>query len=152
MVDIGKSINAALLPAVILIALGIVSNVIGAIPILNFLLCIIGIPLFIVNLAILGWSGFRAVKKYGMDLVGGAITGALAGGVSGFVNGIIGLILTMLGIGAGAAMGGGDLGGLAMGAGFELIAGIISIVVGLIFGLILGAILGAAGAFVAQKK
>jgi hypothetical protein len=145
--DLKKAMDAAMIPAAILTAIGIVSALIGAIPVLNMLLCILGLPILIVNLAVLGWSGFRAVKEYGMDLVGGAVVGAMAGLASALIGGIVQFLLNMLGLGA-AVMGSGD----AIGGAVGVVGGIIGLIFGVIFGTIFGAILGAVGAFVAGMK
>lgn len=153
--DLKKAMDAAMIPAAILTVIGIGSAVIGAIPFLNVLLCLLGLPILIINIAVLGWSGFRAVKEFGMDLVGGAVVGAIAGLVSALIGGIVGLVLNLLGIGANMAasgMGGGDVGGAAIGGAVGLVGGIVGLVVGVVFGTIFGAILGAAGAFVAGMK
>lgn len=147
-IDIGKSLKVGTIPIVILVVIGVVSNVIGAIPVLNFLLCLIGIPLTIVSWGVLAWSGYKSVKEAGMDVVGGAVTGALVGAISGLVNAIVGFLLSLLGIGAGLAMGGEDGVGAAVGVGF----GIVGIVVAPIVGAVIGAIFGAIGAFVAGMK
>lgn len=145
--DIGKSLKVAMIPIVILIAIGIFSTVVGAIPVLNMLMCVVGIPLTIVGWVVLAWSGFKAVKEAQMDLVGGAVTGALAGFVSGLVNGVVAFVFNMLGMGVGVATGG-DVGGAAIGAGF----GAVVIVAGIVGGTVIGLVLGAIGAFVAGMK
>ncbi len=150
--DMKKIMDAAMIPAVILSVIGVASAIIGAIPFLNVLLCLLGLPLLIVNIAVLGWAGFRGVKNYGLDLVGGALAGALAGLISAVIGGVVGLVLNLLGMGANVAasgMGGGDLGGAAIGGAVGIVGGIIGLVVGVVFGTIFGAILGAIGAFVA---
>ena len=145
--DIGKSLKVAMIPIVILIAIGIFSTIIGMIPVLNMLLCIVGLPLAIIGWVVIAWSGYKAVKEAQMDLVGGAITGGLAALISGVVNGLISFVLNILGVGVGVATGG-DVGGAAFSAGIGAVALVIGIVVGTIIGLILGAI----GAFVAGMK
>jgi len=145
--DIGKSLKVATIPIVILIAIGIFSSVIGAIPVLNMLLCLVGIPLAIVGWVVTAWAGYKAVKEAQMDLVGGAITGGLTALVAGIVNGVVSFVLSMLGVGVGVASGG-DVGGAAIGAGFSAVFIVVGIVVGTIVGLVLGAI----GAFVAGMK
>ncbi|MEW6721977.1 MAG: hypothetical protein AB1324_01815 [Candidatus Micrarchaeota archaeon] len=147
-IDIGKSLKVATIPIVILIAIGVFSAIIGAIPFVNFLLCLLGLPMWIVSLAVLGWSGYKAVKEAQMDLVGGAVTGGLAGLISSVVNGIVGLVMSMLGIGVGLATGGNDGMGAAVGVGF----GVVAVVVGVVIGTITGLVLGAIGAFVAGMK
>src|SRR5574337_1140381 len=147
-IDIGKSVKVATIPIAILVGIGIFSNVLGMIPFLSFLLCIIGLPLAIVGWVVTAWAGYKAVKEAGMDLVGGAVTGALTGAIAGLINAIIGFALSMLGVGVGVATGGTDGVGAVVGAGF----GIIGIIVAPIVGAIFGAILGVIGAFVAGMK
>lgn len=146
-IDFGKSLKVATIPIAILVAIGIVSHVIGLIPFLSFLLCIIGIPLAIVGWVVTAWSGYKAVKEAQMDLVGGAVTGALTGAVAGFINALIGFVLSLAGIGVGVASGG----EVGLGEGIGIVAGIISLVIAPIIGAIIGAILGAIGAFVATN-
>ncbi len=145
--DFKKSLDAAMIPAAVLIAISVASSLIGAVPVLNVLLCILGLPLFVVNLAVLGWSGYRAVKEYSLDLVGGALTGGIAGFASALIGGIFSLILTFVGLSASAALTG-DVGDAALGGVF----GVIGLAMGVVFGTILGLVLGAVGAFVAGQK
>lgn len=142
-----KALKVATIPIVILIVIGVLSTVVSRIPVLNILMCLVGIPLTIVSLVVTAWAGYKAVKEAQMDIVGGALTGALTGLVSGVVNGVVALVLEMLGMGVGVATGG-DVGSAAIGAGFS----IIGIVIGVVVGVILGAILGLIGAFVAGMK
>ncbi|HSB47709.1 MAG TPA: hypothetical protein VLD37_06885 [Candidatus Bilamarchaeum sp.] len=146
--DFGKCFKVAMIPIAILVAIGIFQNVVGLIPFVNLILCFIGPLLALVSLAVLAWSGYKAVKEAGMDLVGGAVTGAVAGAVSSLVNAIIGFVLGLVGVGAGLATGGNDTVGAAIGVGF----GIVGIIIAPIIGAMVGAVLGAIGAFVAGMK
>ncbi|MEW6748218.1 MAG: hypothetical protein AB1295_00730 [Candidatus Micrarchaeota archaeon] len=145
--DIGKAFKVGTIPIVVLILLGIFSTVVGAIPVLSMLLCVIGLPLAIIGWVVNAWAGYKAVKEAGMDLVGGALTGGLVAFVAGVVSGVVGFVVQLLGIGVGVA-GGNDIGGAAIGAGF----GVIGIVFGVITGTVIGLVLGAIGAFVAGMK
>jgi hypothetical protein len=145
--DIGKALKVATIPIVILIAIEVFSKVIGAIPLLNLLLCVTGIPLLVVSWIVMAWAGFKAVKEAQMDLLGGAVAGGLAGFISSVVGGVIGIVLQLLGVGVGVATGG-DLGGAALGMGF----GVVFVVVGIAIGTISGLVLGAIGAVVAGMK
>lgn len=136
--------KAATIPAVLLIALGIVGVGIGFIP---FLGCITGIPMLLAGWAILGWAGFKAVKEENLDIVGGALAGLIAGLASSLVVGVINFVLGMLGIAAVAAMGSSDITGAALGGGLAIVGLVIGIVVGAVIGLVFGAI----GALVAQQ-
>ncbi|MFN7991710.1 MAG: hypothetical protein U0R44_06155 [Candidatus Micrarchaeia archaeon] len=143
-IDIGKSFKVAMIPIAILVAIGIFSAIVGAIPVLNLLMCLVGIPLTLVSLVVTAWSGYKAVKEAQMDLVGGAVTGGLTALVAGVINGVVSFVLSLLGMGVGVATGG-DVGGAALGAG----VGVVFIVVGVVVGTIVGLVLGAIGAFVA---
>ncbi len=149
--DFGKCFKAALIPTVVLVVLGIFQQVVGMIPVINFLVCLAGPLFWLISMVILAWAGFGAAKA-GMDLVGGAVTGAIAGLISSIINGIVGIVLMMLGIGVGTAMGGNDLGGAAIGAGIGLVGAVIGIAIGVVLGLVLGAVMGAIGALVAGMK
>jgi|SRR5208283_4542425 len=144
--EFGKAVKASLLPMAGVVVIGIIGAVLGLVP---YLSCLVGIPLMLVTIVVLGWGGFRAAKTQGMDVVGGALTGLIAGAIGGLIVGIIGAILSILGIAAGAAMGSG-IG--AVGAGIGIVASIVGIVIGVIFWAILGAIAGAIGAYIAGMK
>ena len=146
--DLGKSLKVGTIPIIVMVVIGIFGAVVGRIPVLSLLLCIVGIPLTLVSWAVNAWAGYKAVKEAGMDLVGGAITGAIVGAIAGLINAIIGFVLSILGIGVGMATGGTSGLGAAVGVGF----GIFAIVLAPILGAIIGAILGAIGAFVAGMK
>ncbi len=147
-IDLKKSLNVATIPIAILVVIGIVTHVIALIPFLNFLLCLIGIPLAIISWAVNAWAGYKAVKEAQMDLTGGAVVGALTGGIAGLINSIISLVLIVAGVGVGAAAGG----GVGLGEAVGFIAGVIAIPIALIIGAIIGAILGAIGAYIAGMK
>lgn len=152
--DFKKIVDAALIPLAIITIIGVAGEIIGSFPFLGLLLCLLGLPILIVNLAVLGWSGFRAVKDFGMDLVGGTIVGTLTGLVSFLIIGLVGFILNMLGFGASMAAGGygGSMAATAVVGAFSVIGGIISIIGRVAFGTIAGAVFGAIGAFIAQNK
>ncbi|MBU0527442.1 hypothetical protein KKE92_03100 [Candidatus Micrarchaeota archaeon] len=145
--DIKKVIKAAMIPAGILIAISVGSTVVGAIPVLNFLLCCLGIPIAIANIAVLAWSGYAAVKEHKLDLVGGVLTGGLAGFAGALVGGIVSFVFNMIGFGANVVAGG-DVTNAALGG----VGGIIGIIIGIFIGTVAGLILGAIGAFVAGMK
>jgi hypothetical protein len=148
-IDIGKSLKVATIPIAILVALGILQNVIGLVPFLGGVaICLTG-PLFLIaTLVVLGWAGYKAVKEAQMDLVGGAVTGAIAGVISGAIGAVVGFVFALLGVGADVA-GGGGAEGAAYGAVGSVIGLVFALVFGIIFGAVIGAIMGAAGAFVA---
>lgn len=140
--DIQKCLNAALMPAAVVIVVGIVLALLGRF--VPAAACLVGLPGLLINLVVLAWAGFRVVKEMGMDLVGGAVTGAIAGLVAGLVGGIINIVLMLaLGVpGMGAAVGAAVLG----------VAAVVGLIAGMVIGLVEGAICGAVGAFVAGMK
>lgn len=146
MVDFGKVTKAAMLPTGILIILGIAASILYAIPFLGgALACLTGIPLFLVQIAILGWAGFKAVKEEGLDLVGGVVVGTAAGAVSALVVAIVGFVIRLLGIGVIAATGNtfaAATGGIAI---------ILGIIIAPILGAIMGAVCGLVGALIAGQ-
>ncbi|MFH0737636.1 MAG: hypothetical protein V1827_03710 [Candidatus Micrarchaeota archaeon] len=145
--DIGKALKVGTIPIVILVVLSILTTVIGAIPFLNMLICILGLPVMLISFVVTAWAGYKAVKEAQMDLVGGALTGGLVSLISGVVGAIVSFIVSLLGIGVNVA-GGGDVGGAAVTVGLN----IVGIIVGIVFSVIIGLILGAIGAFVAGMK
>ncbi|MFH1521282.1 MAG: hypothetical protein ABID61_06565 [Candidatus Micrarchaeota archaeon] len=150
--DFGKCMNAALLPIVAAVILGIAGTIISNIPVVNFLMCCVGIPMMIVNVAILGWAGFNAGKA-GQEIVGGVVAGGIAGAVSSMINGIINLvlstILTVVLVGGVSAFGASvDIVGVLLNA---LLNGIVSIIIGFGFWVVIGLIAGAIGAFAASQ-
>ncbi|MBI5227538.1 hypothetical protein HY988_03030 [Candidatus Micrarchaeota archaeon] len=146
--DFQKSLKVAMLPAGIMIAIGVVSTLLGTF--VPFLVCIVGLPVMLAQIVVNAWAGYKAVKEGGMDLMGGALTGAITGAIAGLVNAIVGFVLSLAGIGVGLATGGGQ--GAAIGGAVAAGIGIIGIIIAPIFGAIIGAILGAIGAFVAGMK
>lgn len=146
--DLKKSFEAAILPTAALVGIGILSIILNMIP-LGDLICVLSTALFVASLAAYGWAGYRSVKEYKLDLVGGVLAGAIAGALGGIINGILAFILMMIGIGAAVAEAG-EAGASMMA--FSGAVGIFAIAVGVVIGVILGAVLGAIGAFVAQKK
>lgn len=145
--DIGKIFGAIMIPAVLLVLTGIFATVVGAIPVLNLLLCVVGLPLFVVNLAIMGWAGYKAAKEAGADVLGGAVGGGLAAFIAGTVSAVISVVLSVLGFGVTVATGG-DTGSGALGAGMGIVGALIGVVISTGFGLVLGAV----GALVAGSS
>jgi hypothetical protein len=143
--DLKKCFMAALLPAatvnVLLIVMAFLILIAMMVAhILNDamyqLVMIIGILLLlIIPLGGLTWSGHRAVKKYGVGLVGGAATGVLTGGLSALIWGCIMLICNRL------------MTPLATSQDIIVITAFF-----IITGAIVGAVCGAIGAFIASKK
>ncbi len=142
--NIQKCLNAALMPAAVVIVVGIVLALLGRF--VPAAACLVGLPGLLINIAVLAWAGFRVVKEMAMDLVGGAVTGAIAGFVAGLVGGIINIVLMLAlgvpGMGTGAAASAAIIG----------VAAVVGLIAGMVVGLIEGAICGAIGAFVAGMK
>lgn len=146
--DIKKCFDASLMPAAVLIVVSLVATLLGQF--VPALACILGFPILLIQIVVLAWAGYAAVKERRMDLVGGAVTGALAGAIATLVSGIINILLGLIGIGVAVsnvgAVGAG-IGGAVLG-----VAAIIGLVIGMVIGAIMGAILGAIGAFIAGMK
>ncbi|MCI0503689.1 hypothetical protein L0Y65_03170 [Candidatus Micrarchaeota archaeon] len=153
--DIGKALKTALIPAVLVIILGIISQgigfILGIVPFLSVIMCAIGPGIMLLQVICLAWAGFKAVKEAQMDLVGGALSGGIAGVISSVVLGVISAVLAVLGIGANV-VGSDSLGGAAIGAGIGIVAIVIGLVVGIIFWTVVGLVMGAIGSFVAGMK
>ena len=146
--DFQKSLKVAMMPAGIMIAIGVVSTLLGTF--VPLLACIVGLPVLLAQIVVNAWAGYKSVKEAGMDLMGGAVTGAVAGAIAGLVNAIVSFVLSLAGIGVGLATGGGS--GAALGGALAAGIGIVAIILAPIFGAIVGLILGAIGAFVAGMK
>ncbi len=153
--DLGKAFKVALIPAVLVMVLGIISTglsfVLNIVPFLGLIMCAIGPGILLLQAICLGWAGFKATKEAQMDLIGGALSGGIAGFVSSVVLGVISAVLTVLGIGA-SVMGSDSLGGAAIGAGLGIVAIVIALVAGIVFWTVVGLVMGAIGSFVAGMK
>ncbi|MEM4358934.1 MAG: hypothetical protein QXT45_00180 [Candidatus Bilamarchaeaceae archaeon] len=132
LMNIGKAFDAAKLPVLAVIGLGVLSSLISVVPILNMLMCLLGLPLFIINVVLYAYIGYL-IAKSGLEIVDSAVIGGLTALVSGIIGMVIYLGATMLGIGASVATGG-DLTGGAISAGLGIVASIIGIVVGMVIG------------------
>jgi hypothetical protein len=152
--DINKCVKAAKLPAAPIILLSVIMVAIllamaaTVLPfifgIIMLILCAIAIPL------VLAWAGFRAVKEYGMDIAGAALTGVMTGLGSALAFAIIlilGSVIDLLQLSASL-----DSGKLTETIAVIGLAVALAIMVAIAVGVVMGAIMGAAGAFVAQMK
>jgi len=146
--DFKNAFEAAKMPIMVLVALNIIFAIVGIIPMLGFIAGILSLLMLPIGLLLYAYAGYEGVKKFKMDLSGGAVAGAVAAVVAGVINSIISFVLIMLGVGAVAA----SLAQMGIGAGIASVALLIALVVGIIIGAIIGAICGAIGAFVAKKK
>lgn len=141
--DFMKMAKASLLPAGLIIVIGLVASMIGVIPVIGLVGGLIGLlAFFVLNPIIMAWAGFKWSKDNGMDLAGSAITGGFAGLIASIVGGIINLVLSTL---SGGATSGGT--GAAIGAAFSIIGIVVMVPVYTIGGLICGAI----GGFLSDK-
>ncbi|MDD5340050.1 MAG: hypothetical protein PHV13_02265 [Candidatus ainarchaeum sp.] len=139
--DIKKCFDASLMPAAVVIAIGILATLVGRF--VPTLACVLGLPVMLAGLIVLAWAGYRAVKEMRMDIIGAAVTGLLAGLIAALVGGIISLLLMIVlgAAGTGAA-------GVAL---FDVVA-ILGLVIGTVVGAVEGAVCGAVGGFVANMK
>jgi hypothetical protein len=143
-----KALNAALIPTAIMTAIAITSSFLGMVP---ELLCCIGIPLFVVDLLILGWAGFRSVSECKLDIGEGAVAGGIAGLVSSFIGGLINLVISLFFVGLVAGVNYGQGNPLYD----SLVSGLGSVAVFIIAVAITtgaGLLMGAIGAWVAKNK
>ncbi|MEK6982165.1 MAG: hypothetical protein AABX38_04505 [Candidatus Micrarchaeota archaeon] len=159
MVDIGKSINASLLPTTVYVILGIVVELLEKIPFLigAVLGCLLIVPKIIIGPLILAWAGYKAVKEKGSDLVGAALAGAFSGATGLTIVAIAAFIMQILGIipaaiAAGAPETAGE-GMMTFTSGiFGGVVGVFAIGFYLVTGILLGAIMGAIGGIIAGQK
>ncbi|MFH0927382.1 MAG: hypothetical protein V1822_02275, partial [Candidatus Micrarchaeota archaeon] len=108
--EFNKILEAAKLPAAILIGIGILGSLLAIIPGVGLAIGgLLGLlSFFVLTPAILAWSGYQYAKKGKKDdYVGGAAVGALTGVIAAVVGGVISIVLVMLGFGA-ALSGGAD--------------------------------------------
>jgi len=141
MIDIGKSVKAATIPLALFIVINAVAIILGTF--VPTVACILGIPILIVNAAIVGWAGYKAAKEQSLDIVGAAVSGVIVGTVGAIANGIVGLIVGFI---SSMVSGTG-----ALGIGILLAGTVVGIVIWVVIGIIGGAILGAIGFLVASN-
>lgn len=155
--DFKKIINAALIPTVVLIVIGVIGTILGFalstfVPLAGAIAAIVlGLGIFVVNCLVLGWAGYRAARNYKLDILGAALTGSLAALIAGIVNSIVSLVLNLAGVLPAAAAASNQLGAATTGA-FVLVAFAIGFVIGIVFNIVIGGVLGAIGGFIGQKK
>jgi len=146
--DFKKITKAALIPAAAMIVLGIISTVIAILLRGNLMISfMLGLGFLALNFLIAAYGGYRAVKQYGLDLIGAVLTGALSYGAAGIVNGTLSLILLISGLTPLTASASSVEGGMT----FMIIGGLIGLVIGFFIAIVLGAVLGLIGGFVAEK-
>ncbi len=137
--DFKKIITAAMIPTIVLIVLGVINALLNFVitkylPLLCFLPALLTLPIYVIDLVVLGYAGYSAAKKYQLDLVGAALTGALAGFMSSVISQIVSVVLA-------AATGTLNILGW-------VIVSVVLVVAAVMFGLLLGAI----GGFLGQGK
>ncbi|HZX20652.1 MAG TPA: hypothetical protein VFF13_06610 [archaeon] len=139
--DFKKIIEAAKIPALLLIGLTSVVAVLGFVG-LN--LGIISLP---IQFVILGFAGYNAVKAFKFDLINGALTGAVASFFSMIATIIGNIIFTITGVIPWEAV------STQIGVSTEtvMLFAIIGYILGLLLSPIIGFIFGIIGAFIAQK-
>jgi len=145
-------IKAALIPAAAMMVLGVISTVISTVIAIllrgSFIISLVlGLGFLALNLLIAAYGGYRAVKKYGLDLIGAVLTGALSYGAAGIVNGILSFTLLVSGLTPLTSSASSVQGGMTM----IIIGGLIGLVIGFFIAIVLGAVLGLIGGFVAEK-
>lgn len=153
--DFKRIINAAMVPTIILVVLGIIGTILGFLlgKFLPFIGGIIGIVLglgiFVVECLILGWAGYSAAKKYQLDVVGAALTGALSAFVASIINGIISIVLSLVGLMPVVSSNPLET---TIGGAATLVFLLIGLVIGVVIYTVIGVVLGAIGGFLGQGK
>lgn len=92
-----KIINIAMMPAIALIAI----SLLGFIPFIGIIFAFLLWPL---NLVIMGYAGYTAVKNHGLDLVTAGVVGSVAGAAATIVNFLLSFMLSFVGFGMFAGM------------------------------------------------
>jgi len=148
--DMKKSFKVAKMPVVAIVVLAIAGSLIGAIPVLQTLMCVLGLPLFLVNIALYLYIGYLLAKA-GMEIVDSAVLGGITGAVAGVISALVSLVAAMLGMGMYVGMGGSALEG-SLDVGFTAAAGVVGIVIGIVIGAVIAAIGHLVGNAMAKKK
>lgn len=143
MLDNKKLVEAAKLPAVVLVLMGVINAAVVFTMDWSVYTAISTLTLLI-SVAVLVWSGYNAVKKLKFDVVNAGMVGLLASVISAIVNGILN-IFTMPIV---AVKYSGYLPAGAVVAGFEVIGLLVAVILGAIVGFILSAI----GGYIGQKQ
>jgi hypothetical protein len=128
MVDWKKGYEIAKMPVLAIIAIAVVVGLVSIVPALNMLICILGLPVFILNIVLYAYIGYL-ISKAGMELADSAVTGALAALAAGVVGLVINLVALPLGFGVG----------------LDAVAVIAASVVGIITGMVIAAIIAVVG-------
>jgi hypothetical protein len=137
-------------------AIGLVTGVIGLIPIVNLLLCLFCCVYFFVG-GIVAYILLKndPPKDQGEGAMWGAIIGAVNGVAYAIVSGIIGIVGNLLGLSAATALSQFDQfdqGELAVSAGASVVGGIVGIIFAIIFALVIFTISGAIGGLLVAGK
>lgn len=128
--DVNKRMSAAVLPIAAMVILGLVDSLTDVFA--PSLANTVGIIVLALDLAILGWTGFKVAKEGG-TMMESAVTGLITGGVSFFISIIISIAL-------GVDIPPTDTTGL-----------VLLTIVGVILGAVFGVIFGVAGGFLGGK-
>lgn len=156
-----KIIEASKLPMGIGLVVILISMVIAAISlfggdavkqVVGIVSLAYGISSYLIFMLLFGWAGYRAVKKFGLDLMGAAAVGAL----SALAVGIAGLVLSfvMLAVAVGAAAATTTDSGTSTAA-FAGVFGIISVMLGIFWiigSTVINAVVAAIGGLLAKGK
>ena len=130
--DFNKILNISKMPIIILVAIGVLSLILGSILSLGVLL---GLLSFVIGIIVYIWAGYLATKAK-MSLIEAGVTGAIVAFVSGLINGLIGLLYGIFTSGPNA---------------FAYILTLGILLSGLLFGIVIGFVLGVIGGFIGQK-
>lgn len=148
--DFKKDVNAASLPIIVSVILGLAMGVIGTF--VSPLAWLIGILIFLLNLLFYAWAGWRAAKD-GEDMVGSAAAGFIAGAIASFIRGGISLALALVGVRLDSGIVAREVVSMVDAAfGRSLVSSFIAVFVGMIVSAIFGVIVGAVGGLAAGGK
>lgn len=137
--DIKKGYEVAKMPILAIIALAIVAGLVAIIPVLNVLICILGLPILIANIVLYAYIGYL-LQKAGMEIVDSAIMGALASLAAGLIGLVLNVVASLLGFSVDVATGGGDAISGAVGVTAVLVASVVDIIVGMIIAAIVAVV------------
>lgn len=156
-----KIIEASKLPigmglVVILISVVITAiNLLGgetAKGVMGIVSLVYGISTYLVFLLIFAWAGYRAVKKFGLDLPSAAAVGALSALALGLVNLVLQFVMLAVVLGSAATTTSASAGATAVTAGLVGMVSVVFGIIGIIVSVIINAAVAGIGGLLAQGK
>ena len=144
------ALNEIKLWALLLWGIAVFNSVLGLIPFINTIVCLLSPLTMILNIGVLIYIGYLLASKM-FKLEDIAITAGLVGFVGGLISAILGIILNLLGLAtrvAGSGLSGGNMGSAAMAGATSAGMGTVCALGGTVIAFIIGAVLGIIGYFV----